>query len=245
MPSPPGKRSYSKLNPLTRDVLRGVEHWLINGEADDHSWEVGYEALVESGFDLDIPWPNASQITGAETAGEQLKDLQDRLVILGELTESLAQAHAELHNYPLQESIAIGEYVVEAGERAGSKTPDRFVGVSNAGGLAPFKGKPASDTSRYREIRPGDFVYNPMRVNVGSIALCRRGEGRVSPDYAVFRLTEDTPFDAEYLLMFLKSEQGRAELENQSRGAVRRRLYIDGLHRSQCRFLVTQKPGRH
>ena len=107
VPSPPGKRSYSKLNPLTRDVLRGAEHWLVDGEADDYSWEVDYETLVESGFDLDIPWPNASQITGAETAGEQLKGLQDRLSILSELTESLAQAKDELHNYPLQETITI------------------------------------------------------------------------------------------------------------------------------------------
>jgi len=68
-----------------------------------------------------------------------------------------------------------------------------------------------------------------MRVNVGSIAPCRTEEEAawVSPDYAVFRLTEDAPFD----LMFLKSEQGRAEIEGESRGAVRRRLYIDGL---QC-----------
>ena len=72
-----------------------------------------------------------------------------------------------------------------------------------------------------------------MRVNVGSIALCRGEEeaNSVSPDYVVFRLTKDAPFDAEYLLMFLKSEQGRAEIERESRGAVRRRLYIDGLQR--------------
>jgi type I restriction enzyme M protein len=135
--------------------------------------------------------------------------------------------------------------VVEAGARAGGRTPDRFVGVSNAGGLAPFKGKPASDTSRYRELRPGDFAYNPMRVNVGSIALCRTEEeaGWVSPDYAVFRLTEDAPFDAEYLLMFLKSEQGRAEIERESRGAVRRRLYIDGLQRGSSPHAGTAADG--
>ncbi|MFC7973962.1 N-6 DNA methylase [Streptomyces cinereoruber] len=242
VPSPPGKRSYSKTNPLTRDVLKGVEHWLVEGEPDEYSWEVAYDTLVESGFDLDVAWPNAAQVTGAETAGEQLEELQARLGILSELTEALVKTHAELHNYPLQEAIPIGNFVVEAGARAGSKTPDRFVGVSNAGGLAPFKGKTASDTSRYRELRPGDFVYNPMRANVGSIALCRREEeaGWVSPDYAVFRLTEDAPFDAEYLLMYLKSEQGRAEIERQSRGAVRRRLYIDGLQR-----IAVPLPGDH
>ena len=41
---------------------------------------------------------------------------------------------------------------MQVGARAGSTTPDRFVGVSNAGGLTPFKGKPASDTSHYREL---------------------------------------------------------------------------------------------
>ncbi|MCQ0024507.1 hypothetical protein M4914_17120 [Streptomyces somaliensis DSM 40738] len=80
-----------------------------------------------------------------------------------------------------------------------------------------------------------------MRANVGSIALCRREEaGWVSPDYAVFRLTEDAPFDAEYLLMYLKSEQGRAEIERQSRGVVRRRLHIDGLQR-----ITVPLPGDH
>lgn len=233
VPLPPGKRSYSKTNPLTRDVLTGAEHWVVQGEADEYAWEVDYDSLVERGFDLDIPWPNASAVTSAETAGEQLEALQDRLGILAELTEALANAHAELGRYPLGEPIAIGDHVVEVGARAGAETPDRLVGVSNAGGLAPFKGSPASDTSRYRKLEPGDFVYNPMRVNVGSIALCRRAEeaGWVSPDYAVFRLTQDAPFDAEYLLMYLKSERGRSEIERRSRGAVRRRLYIDGLQR--------------
>jgi type I restriction enzyme M protein len=72
-------------------------------------------------------------------------------------------------------------------------------------------------------------------VSKPPIALCRREDeaGWVSPDYAVFRLSDDAPFDAEYLLMYLKSEQGRAEIERQSRGAVRRRLYFDGLQRIQ------------
>jgi hypothetical protein len=123
--------------------------------------------------------------------------------------------------------------VQECGARAGDTTPDRFVGVSNAGGLGPFKGKPAADTSRYRRLKVGDFVYNPMRVNVGSIALCRRSEeeGWVSPDYVVFRLTDEAPFSAEYLLTYLKSEVGKAEITRRSRGAVRRRLYYENLER--------------
>lgn len=98
--------------------------------------------------------------------GTAERDLPNcRLTILGELTPALSEAHAQPQNYPLQDAVPIGNYVEETGERAGSEAPDKLVGVSNAGGLAPFKGKPAAETSRYRRLEPGDFVYNPMRVN--------------------------------------------------------------------------------
>ncbi len=70
-----------------------------------------------------------------------------------------------------------------------------------------------------------------MRVNVGSIALCRRQdeEGWVSPDYVVFSLADGAPLSADYLLTFLKSELGKLEIARRSRGAVRRRLYFENL----------------
>jgi hypothetical protein len=66
-----------------------------------------------------------------------------------------------------------------------------------------------------------------------AIALGMRFISRwsVSPDYTVFRLAPDAPMDPEYLLMFLKSEQGRADINRESRGAVRRRLYIEGVRK--------------
>jgi len=233
VPSPPGKRSYSKTNPITREVLDGVERWLVDGIANEYSWEVDYDEIVERGFDLDIPWEGGGDLSDASSAGERIEELRTRLTTLGELTEALAEAHESLEDYPLGEPTELGDWIVEAGGRAGGETPDKFVGVSNLGGLAPFKGAPAKDTSRYRKIEPGDFVFNPMRVNVGSIALCRNEDeaGWVSPDYTVFRLSSDAPIDPEYLLMFLKSEQGRAEINRESRGAVRRRLYIEGVRK--------------
>ncbi|GAB3546635.1 hypothetical protein GCM10027404_07420 [Arthrobacter tumbae] len=231
VPNPPGKRSYSKTNPLTVEVLRGAERWVVDGVADEYSWEVDYDTIIDNGYDLDIPWPKAALSADAASAGVLIEEMRNRLVTLTELTDALAEAHESLESYPLGESIQIADWAVEAGARAGSRIPGQFVGVSNQGGLTPFKGKPAKDTSRYRELRPGDFVYNPMRVNVGSIALCRREDeaGWVSPDYVVFRLAEDAPFHEEYLLMYLKSEKGKTEIVRESRGAVRRRLYFEGL----------------
>ncbi|MEX5254821.1 N-6 DNA methylase [Kocuria arenosa] len=233
VPTPSGKRSYSKTNPLPTDVLANAEHWVVDGVADEYSWEVEYETIFDNGYDLDIPWPNAVLAADASSAGVRIEEMRNRLATLNELTEALAKAHESLDSYPLGDSIQIGDWALETGVRAGSRVPQRYVGVSNEGGLTPFKGKPAKDTSRYRELRPGDFVYNPMRVNVGSIALCRREDeaGWVSPDYVVFRLAEHAPFDEEYLLMFLKSEQGQAEIVRESRGAVRRRLYFEGVRK--------------
>jgi type I restriction enzyme M protein len=148
-----------------------------------------------------------------------------------EIAEQLLEAAEAAAQFETEDPVALTGWVEERGQRAGGTEPDRFVGVSNAGGLGPFKGKPSQDTSRYRRLEVGDFVYNPMRVNVGSIALCRHTEeeGWVSPEYVVFRLTETAPFDAEYLLTFLKSESGKDEITRRSRGAVRRRLYYENL----------------
>jgi len=243
VPSPPGKRSYSKTNPITRDVLDGAEKWLVDGIPNEYSWEVDYDEVVERGFDLDIPWEGGSDLSDAAAAGERIDELRSRLTTLGELTAALSDAHESLENYPLGDPTELGDWIVEAGERAGDSTPDKLVGVSNLGGLAAFKGAPAKDTSRYRKIEPGDFVFNPMRVNVGSIALCRNEDeaGWVSPDYTVFRLAPDAPIDPEFLLMFLKSEQGRAEIDRESRGAVRRRLYIEGVRKIKVPIPLEQE----
>ncbi|GCE76003.1 N-6 DNA methylase [Cellulomonas biazotea] len=230
VPPPPKKRSYSKTNPLTQSVLEGAERWIIDGVPDTYSWEVDYDTIVASGFDLDIPWPLAGSVTDGSNADERLEDVRGRMATLLDLAQSLVDANASLADYPLLPTVTLDAWIEESGARAGSATPDRLVGVSNDGGLAPFKGAPAKDQSRYRRLEVGDFVYNPMRVNVGSIALCRREEetGWVSPDYMLFRLKPGAPFDNEYLLTFLKSERGRAEIDRESRGAVRRRLYLDG-----------------
>ena len=225
--APAGKRSYSKLNPLTKNVITPAEEWLVKGVADANSWEVSYDDILAGGMDLDISWPGGDDSDAGLEAPERLSQLATRLGTLSELTGQLQSVQEELVEFATDAPIYLAEFVTEEGERARSEKPDRFVGVTNAGGLAPFKGKPAEDTSRYRRLNVGDFVYNPMRVNVGSIGLCRREDesGWVSPDYVVFRLSDDAPFDSEYLLLYMKSARGQREIVKNSHGAVRRRLY--------------------
>lgn len=228
---PAGKRSYSKLNPLTSDVLEAAQDWLTKGVEDECSWEVPVEDVREGGYDLDIPWPGAGVHRDGLDAPERLGELHHRAETMREIAEQLLSLAETVETFELAPAQPLDGWVEERGARAGSTAPDNFVGVSNSGGLGPFKGRPGADTSRYRRLEVGDFVYNPMRVNVGSIALCQRAEeeGWVSPDYVVFRLTDDAPFSHEYLLTYLKSEVGLAEITRRSRGAVRRRLYYENL----------------
>ncbi|NKV31300.1 N-6 DNA methylase [Rhodococcus hoagii] len=225
-------RRYSKTNPVKRETLKGAEEWIRQGCEDEYSWEVTYDDIVDRGMDLDIPWPNAGSTgnSGADAA-ERLEQLSSRVATLHELAQELVQVNERLAIFTVTGTVPLGPHIVETGARAGSTAPTRFVGVSNKGGLAPFKGQPAKDTSRYQRLSVGDFVYNPMRANVGSIALCRKEDetGWVSPDYVVFRLLDSAPFDSEFLLFYLKSPQGRGAIEIASRGAVRRRLYYEDL----------------
>lgn len=231
VPPPQGKRMYSKTNPLLPNGLDGARAWLQNGVEDEHSWEVSLDDIKQTGYGLDIPWPGGGVAGDGADAPERLSELGHYADTIGAIVNQLLEAAESAGQFGTAPPQPLDGWVVERGERARATVPDVFLGVSNDGGLGPFKGKPAEDTSRYRRVEIGDFVYNPMRVNVGSIALCRRQEeqGWVSPDYVVFRLAEDAPFDEEYLLTYLKSEIGKNEITRRSRGAVRRRLYYVNL----------------
>ena len=228
---PAGKSMYSKTNPLPRETLKPVKDWIVNSIPDDQSWEVSFEDVKQSGWALDIAWPGAGEVSDGSDAPERLSQLEHSADTIRDIAEQLLELAETVSDFKTSPVAPLAGYVEERGARAGTETPEHFVGVSNEGGLGAFKGKPAADTSRYRRLEVGDFVYNPMRVNVGSVALCRRTEeeGWVSPDYVVFRLKDDAPFGADYLLTFLKSANGKAEITRRSRGAVRRRLYYENL----------------
>ena len=51
----------------------------------------------------------------------------------------------------------------------------------------------SEDTSKYKYVRPGDFVINKMKAWQGSVAVSEY-EGIVSPAYFVYEFTDDTIF---------------------------------------------------
>lgn len=85
--------------------------------------------------------------------------------------------------------VALGDVTQNLTARNGSRfSRDSVMGVTKADGLVPMKEHViAEDIARYLIVPPGGFAYNPMRINIGSIAMSEfKKDVLVSPDYVVF-----------------------------------------------------------
>ena len=140
--------------------------------------------------------------------------------------------------------VRLGEVTDESTARNGSRLSLASVmGVKKKDGIVPMEERlVATDISRYKLVRNNWFAYNPMRLNIGSIA---RWQGDsvvlVSPDYVVFRcLEQSTPaaLYPEYLDHFRRSGQWDTFVNEAGDGGVRIRIYYRDI--SQLRLMVPE-----
>lgn len=130
--------------------------------------------------------------------------------------------------------IPLGECVSEVRDRLGDGQRTIYSVTNDRGFISSLevfdKQVFSADTSNYKAVRHRDLAYNPSRINVGSVALCpdRKG-GAVSPMYVIVRCREDLL--PEYLLHFLKSPLGLAEINARCEGSVRFQLKFKDLQR--------------
>ncbi|MDE0679934.1 MAG: restriction endonuclease subunit S [Gammaproteobacteria bacterium] len=108
------------------------------------------------------------------------------------------------------------------------------MGVKKGDGIVPMEERlVASDISRYKLVRKNWFAYNPMRLNIGSIARWEGdGDVLVSPDYVVFRCLErsmPTTLLPKYLDSFRCSWQWETFVNEAGDGGVRVRIYYRDL----------------
>ena len=86
----------------------------------------------------------------------------------------------------------------------------------------------SKNTSSYKIVNKGNFAYNPSRINVGSIDFLKdKDQVLVSPLYIVFEVGNE--IYREYLLKYLKSPIGLAQIRHNAQGAVRESLKYKGL----------------
>lgn len=123
----------------------------------------------------------------------------------------------------------IGQFVEERTERIGENWNGlRLIGVSSKEGIIDLRIGQKESFEKYKIVKPGDFIYNTMRVNIGSIAIYKGSDNALtSPDYVVFRVSKY--LSSRLLLNFLKSDQGLLEIGANTKGSVRARLYFKAL----------------
>jgi type I restriction enzyme S subunit len=111
------------------------------------------------------------------------------------------------------------------------------MGVKKAEGIVPMEERLiASDIARYKLVQKDWFAYNPMRLNIGSIARWQ-GESDilVSPDYVVFKCLDEagSGIDPAYLDHFRQSDAWDDFVKEGGDGGVRVRIYYKDIARLQ------------
>jgi type I restriction enzyme S subunit len=130
--------------------------------------------------------------------------------------------------------LPIGRFIEERTDRLrGDKAT--VYSVTNDRGFVPSldlfdKQVFSADTANYKKVGHQDIAFNPSRINVGSIALLDDAAGgAVSPMYTVVRCKAG--LRPAFLLNYLRSEVGQAEIRRRCEGAVRFMLKYNDLCR--------------
>lgn len=144
------------------------------------------------------------------------------------LNEELPIAFLYKHS---KTSSTLADFLIEKTERIGKPDSNLTkIGVNNLEGLMPLKTTKQLDFSRYKIVNKWDFIYNPMRVDVGSIGLYQNDTPAItSPDYVVFSIKDSSLLSPNILLKYLKSRKGLSEIGKNTVGSVRKRLYFENL----------------
>lgn len=129
--------------------------------------------------------------------------------------------------------VELKKYVRQVSQRNRAEPDIEVFSVTNSEGFTKStdyfaKEVFSKDVSNYKVVSPSQFAYNPSRINVGSIDYLRYGRpALVSPLYIVFEVNKD--INADYLLRYLKSGWGNAQIRANTEGAVRDSLKFKGL----------------
>jgi type I restriction enzyme S subunit len=165
-----------------------------------------------------------------ENVFKQVSELKSKFKKIELLEDAAFRGYMQKGNkfYP---QVPIGDYCSDRKERIGEAWKGkRLIGVSNESGITELRISGRKSFENYKVVHPGDFIYNPMRINIGSIALYDgQGLALTSPDYVVFTINHT--LSKRLLLKYLKSDLGLEQINSNTRGSVRSRLYFSYLEK--------------
>ncbi len=212
------------------------------GEAGGAQKNVNAGTLKEFTFDLPPLVEQASIVAWLnlyDRAWAKLGKLHvaKRLVLRG-LMQQLLTGRRRLPSFAAQlwNQARLRSVTSECTKRNGAALGvTRVMAVNKTHGLIPMRERTiANDLNRYKVVSPGAFAYNPMRLNIGSIARSHFDHDvLVSPDYVVFECTECEP---RYLDALRRSGLWRRHMAIAGNGSVRVRIYYDDLASMKVRM---------
>ena len=134
--------------------------------------------------------------------------------------------------------VQLGDVTEEGRRRNGKKhSVASVMGVTKADGIVPMEARIiAADIERYKLVEHDWFAYNPMRLNIGSIARWKgESEILVSPDYVVFKCIADNESGIApgYLDHFRQTKAWEDFVSEGGDGGVRVRIYYKDIARLQ------------
>ena len=129
------------------------------------------------------------------------------------------------------ESVRLGDVIIESKLRNGGASAEKdFYAGACAKGMVPMRKRiRGGSMGRCKVVRKDWFIYDPMRLNAGSIAKWGGpGDALASPDYAVF-WCDESRLDPEFLNHFRLSHQWTKFVESAGTGSVRLRVHFSDL----------------
>lgn len=122
--------------------------------------------------------------------------------------------------------IRLGDYIIRStkNNRDLLYKEDMIVGVNTKGVFATPKGEPIDvNLKPYKIVDNGAFVYNPTRIDLGSLAYRTEGRCIVSHLYIVFYLTEEGKkiIDPTYLYIYFRRREFCREVTFRNFGSQR------------------------
>jgi type I restriction enzyme, S subunit len=202
---------------------------LINKSFSGSTNQIELSASSVGNFEIPLPPLDEQKriVDKLEIFIKELDDVKARLEKTTMIKNTIFEN--DIQNAAKNGYSKLGEFIEERNDRVKNDWDSkRKIGVSSELGITDLRSGTKSQFGNYKIVRKYDFVYNPMRVNIGSIALYLEDEDAItSPDYVVFSIKHTlSPF---FLLEFLKSRFGLREIANNTQGAVRERLYFQNL----------------
>jgi type I restriction enzyme S subunit len=153
----------------------------------------------------------------------------DRLIATK--SDQISQARERLVGHSTSKHTRLRDATRESLARNGTALGrEQIMGVTNDRGMRPMREETiAASIDRYKIVRPRAFAYNPMRLNVGSIAMSPFDRDvLVSPDYVVFECDESKLLP-DYLNHLRRTRHWASFFDVAGSGSVRVRIYYDDL----------------